>query len=336
MVSVSGFDRFAVVVGAPRCGTTTLSHFLKTHPAICAPFVKEPHFFAQNDLRGLSDAELRSKTEADYLDRFFAHCTPERRVGTDASVSYLYTPEQMEPILRLWPDSRFVVAVRDPLEMLPSLHRRLIYIGDETLARFEDAWAAVPARTAGRRIPRSCVDPRWLRYDEAGRYGSYVERLFAAVGRERCLVVVFDDLSTDPRGQYRRLMEFLSLKPLDDIELQPQRQGYDVRFGWLQRFLKRPPRPMREFLAGQHYRQREKSLDGDSGEGAAIEKVFSVRKRLLRWNRRPSEERPLPIAVQHDIRNHLRDEVAKLGQLIGRDLGHWLQPREGSNRLASP
>ena len=336
MVSVSDFDRFAVVVGAPRCGTTTMSHFLKTHPEICPPFVKEPHFFAQNDLREFGDDTLRHKVETEYLDRFFAHCGPERRVGTDASVSYLYTPEQMEPILRVWPESRFIVAVRDPLEMLPSLHRRLIYIGDETIARFEDAWAAVPARTAGRRIPRSCVDPRWLRYDEAGRYGSYVERLFATVGRERCLVMVFDDLSRDPRGQYRRLMEFIGLKPLDEIELEPQRQGYDIRFGWLQRFLKRPPKPMREFLAGQHYRQREKSLEGENTEGAAIEKVFSVRKRLLRWNREPSRTRPLSIAVQEDIRNHLKGEMDKLGRLIHRDLSHWLQPRDGKSKLASP
>lgn len=336
MASVTDFDRFAVVVGAPRCGTTTLSHFLKTHPAICSPFVKEPHFFAQNDLREVPDDALREKTEAEYLDRFFAHCGADRRVGTDASVSYLYTPEQMAPILRLWPDSRFIIAVRDPLEMLPSLHRRLIYIGDETIGRFEDAWAAVPARAAGRRIPRSCVDPRWLRYDEAGRYGSYVERLFATVGRERCLIVVFDDLSSDPRGQYLRLMEFLGLEPVEGIELEPQRQGYDVRFGWLQRLLKRPPKPMREFLAGEHYRQREKTLEGDAIESSTIERIFSVRKQLLRWNRKPHRVQPLPIALQQDIRLHLREEVDKLASLIGRDLGHWLQPRVGSKRLASP
>ena len=40
-------------------------------------------------------------------------------------------------------------------------------------------------RAAGRRIPWSTIEPRWLRYDEGARYGTYVERLFAAVGRER-------------------------------------------------------------------------------------------------------------------------------------------------------
>ena len=335
-MGISDFERFAFIVGAPRCGTTTLSYFLRNHPSICFPFVKEPHFFVQHDLRGASDAELRDQVEREYLERFFAHCEADRRIGADGSVSYLYTPEQMEPILRLWPDSRFVIALRDPMAMLPSLHNRLIYLGDETIARFEDAWAAAPARAEGRRIPRGCADPRWLRYDEAGRFGTYVERFFAAVGRERCLVVLFDDLSTDPEGQYRRMMNFLGLPPVDGIEFGARRKSHDVRYMWLQRLLKRPPKAVREYLAGEHYRQRERNLDDESDGIPALGKVLSVRKRLLRWNRMPHSRRPLPLALQQEIRLHLREEIDHLGRLIGRDLGHWLQPRSGSRSEASP
>src|SRR3954453_7905532 len=119
MARVDDFERFVFIVGAPRCGTTTLSHFLKEHPEVSFPIVKEPHFFAQNDLRGLDDDELRCRVEREYLGRFFRPCQG-RRVGADASVTYLYTPEHLEPALRLWPDSRFIVALRNPLTMLPS------------------------------------------------------------------------------------------------------------------------------------------------------------------------------------------------------------------------
>ena len=54
MVRVGDFDRFAFIVGAPRCGTTTLAQFLKNHPSVSFPAVKEPHFFSQHNLRGLS------------------------------------------------------------------------------------------------------------------------------------------------------------------------------------------------------------------------------------------------------------------------------------------
>lgn len=324
MSRVNDIDRFACIVGAPRCGTTTLANFLKGHPDVRFPVVKEPHYFAQHDLTGLTIPKLSHEIEAEYLARFFP--TSTGRVGADCSVSYLYTPEQLEPILRLWPNSRFVVTLRDPMEMLPSLHKRLRFLGDESLRRFEDAWAAVPDRVAGTRIPRSCVEPRWLRYDQAGRYATYLERLFATVGRERCLVLLFDDLAADPVGQYRRLMDFLDLPAIEHaIDLTPRRQSHDVRSPWLQRLLKRPPKTVRKYLAGPHYRKRERDLRGDLSDSGAFDAFFAFRKRILMWNRTPARKEPLPLNVQEEIRRQLKSEIERLEQLIDRDLGHWLQ-----------
>ena len=333
MPSVSDFNRFAFVVGAPRCGTTTISRLLRDHPQVCFSLVKEPHFFSLHDLRGVPEAQLRHRAEQDYLQRFFR--PPERgQIGAEASVSYLYTPEQMEPILTLWPDSRFIIAVRDPMRLLPSLHQRLIYIGDETITQFEDAWAAIPDRAAGRRIPKGCADPRWLRYDEAGRLGTYVERFFAAVGRDRCLVVVFDDLIADPQATYHRILDFLGVDCAGPFDITPARESRQVRSLWLQRLLKRPPRPLQRYLASHQYRRR---LNGDAHfEDRAVEKILAVRKRLLRLNWVEQPAPAVPDAVQQDIRLHLRDEIGRLEALIGRDLGHWLQPRSGSSSEASP
>src|SRR5690349_1915683 len=125
-----GSNRMIFIVGAPRSGTTSLSTWLKDHPHICFSYVKEPHFFSQFDLRTHGNSALRQRVERDYLDRYF----PERGTGAllaEGSVSYLYVPEQMEPILRLWPDARFIIAVRDPMALLPSLHLRMLYNGDE-------------------------------------------------------------------------------------------------------------------------------------------------------------------------------------------------------------
>jgi hypothetical protein len=328
MPRIADIDRFIFIVGAPRCGTTTMARWLQAHPQVLFPFVKEPHFFSQHDLRGLGDAELRRTVEEDYLDHFFCEPEGERRIGADCSVSYLYAPEQLEPVLKLWPESRFVVAVRDPLTLLPSLHKRLIFTGDENIRRFEDAWAAVPDRAAGKRIPWSTIDPRWLRYDEAGRYGTYVERLFAAVGKERCLVMVFDDLVADPVGQHRRLIDFAGLGPVPPPRVKAERESKGVRFVLLQQMMKRPPRALLPYLATLRYRGRFDKSAARKANATAPGGRLSLRKRVLRWNRVKDERRPVPKDVQRAISDHFREEVDKLGALIGRDLRGWLQPRD--------
>jgi len=323
VVRVGDFDRFVFVVGAPRCGTTTLSHFLKQHPQVGFPAVKEPHFFAQHDLRGLSDRELRNRVESEYLRRYFCR-DPDRRVGVDASVTYLYAPEQLEPILRLWPNSRFVVSVRDPLAMLPSLHQRLIYNGDETIPNFEDAWRATASRAAGRNIPRRCADPRWLRYDQAARFGTHLDRLIAVVGEERCSIVVFDDLASDALSEYRKLMRFIDLDAVPITDLHPRRGSKAVRSRWLQRMLKRPPKAVSSYFAGEHFRKRVRCLD--SKEKLAPTGVLSIRKKLLSWNRVSVSPARMPAALENQLCQELRGEVDQLGRILGRDLSHWLIP----------
>lgn len=301
-----------------------MSKMVRTHPAVAAPFVKEPHYFSLHDLRGLDDEALRTRVEHDYLDKFFDDAGPSRRVGFDGSVSYLYTPEQLDAVVRLWPDSGFVIGIRDPMTLLPSLHRRLLYVGDETIRDFTQAWDAIPDRAAGRRIPRGCADPRFLRYDEAARYATYIERLYETVGQERCLIVVFDDLIADPMREYRRVMKFLKLDPLPHVDVSGEREGRAVRWYWLQRLLKRPPKALYPYLAGRLHKRRFDARGHDDAKSR--KKRLSLRTRLLRWNRiEAGPPDPVPLRVQKEIRDRFAGEVKALGRLIGRDLSHWLK-----------
>ena len=85
-------EQFVCVAGAPRSGTTSLATFLKDHDGVCFSAVKEPHFFSQFDLTGLSDAALRERVDQEYLGRFFPDRDGARRMLAEGSVSYLYTP----------------------------------------------------------------------------------------------------------------------------------------------------------------------------------------------------------------------------------------------------
>jgi hypothetical protein len=314
---------FVSVVGAPRSGTTSLSAHLRDHPTISFSTVKEPHFFSRYDLRGIPEAQLRDEVERRYARPYFADAQVDAMLG-DGSVTYLYTPEQMEPILRLWPDAKFIIALRDPFEMLPSLHRRLLYLGDETVENFEEAWRLSTYRARGERIPRSCVDARLLRYDEVGQFGKYVGRFFDAVGHDRCFVTLFDDLRDDAADVYRRMLAFLELPHDGRAQFGVHRPSHGFRYGWLQRFLKRPPVVTRGLLAGEKYRARLQTGSNKNNGGPVLQAVFGARKRLLRWNTVEAPKIALSQALQAEIRDTLHDDIACLERLIVRDLSSWL------------
>lgn len=315
-------SRFAFIVGAPRCGTTTLASFLQQHPDVCFSAVKEPHYFTQHDFSGLSDAKIRDHVQSEYLDRFFGQCPASMKLRAEGSVTYLYAADHMAPILKLWPDSKFIIALRDPLSMLPSLHSRLLVTGDENIRDFRTAWDLVDERAKGRSIPKSAIDPRFLRYDEAGKLGENVERFLGAVGRERCHIVLFDDLSADPEGSYRDMCRFIGIEPWQGTDLKPQRINKTIRIGWLQRLLKRPPKAVRSALAGEKFHKREKEIG--STDSKMLTTIFAVRKRLLDWNKVPAKREPLDPEVRQQIIDRLRNDVILLSRVIDRDLSHWL------------
>lgn len=316
--------RFAAIVGAPRCGTTSLARYLESHPGIDFSFVKEPHFFSQHDLTELSDDELLATVEQEYLARYFPEADGDTRMLMEGSVTYLYTPEQMEPILRLWPQAKFIIAVRDPFDMLPSLHQRLLFIGDETVKDFERAWDLAPQRALGRHIPRSCIEPKWLQYPEIGKLGSYVERFFRAVGRERCHVIVFDDFAANPAAVYREVLAFLGLPDDGRTDFAPRRESRAYRLGWLQRLLKRPPRRVRLALGGQKFRRRFKKMDDVKPDHPLIGTILRWRKQVLRWNQRPAPDTVLSPAMQARMREALAPDIIHLARLLRRDLSDWL------------
>jgi len=313
-------SRWAFIVGAPRCGTTAMSEYLRAHPEVCFSTPKEPHYFLMHDLRGREPAELRDVVRKKYLDPYF----PERdrnALFAEGSVSYFYAPEHLEPILKLWPRAKFLIAVRNPLELVPSLHQRVFYNGDDDVRDFDRAWDLVPERRAGRNIPRSCLEPRFLDYWEAGFLGQHLEKFFSLVDRERCLVTVFDDFKADPGREYRRVLEFLDLEDDGRTDFERHAESKDSRYAWLHRLMKRPPRSLL-FLFDNEDRA---VLEAGAGEpGPLLQKIMAVRTRIIHWNRIPAGKPKVGERVLNEMREMYRDDVAHLSQLLGRDLSHWV------------
>ncbi len=195
------------IVGAPRCGTTALYEYLKTHPKIYMPsYEKEPHFFA-TDL--FSDSERRYKDLADYL-RLFRSAQPGQQTG-EASVFYLSSSVAIPGILKVNPAAKFIALVRNPIDMVCSLHNHLVNFLEEDIWDVEVAWRAQEERRSGGRLSRRCTESRLLQYKAICSLGTQLQRLFALVEKPHRHVIVFDDLLRDARSVYIKVLEFLGV-----------------------------------------------------------------------------------------------------------------------------
>ena len=109
------------------------------------------------------------------------------------------------------PNARIIVMLRNPVDLVESLHAQLVYSRDEVQIDFRTAWKLCASRKAGYRIPPRCRDPKVLWYDEVAKLGEQVERWQNYFSRGRIKFVCFDDLVTDTAQVYRDVLDFLDL-----------------------------------------------------------------------------------------------------------------------------
>lgn len=292
------------IVGAPKCGTTALADYLDQHPDVALCSVKEIHYFGRDiqadfDLPGA----WRPSHDEEYL-RLFPRPGGATRAG-DASVWYLYSRDAPAEMLRFEPGARALIMLRDPVEMVHSLHSQLVYLGAEHEPDFAAALALDGAREAGE-LPRPYGFPT-ASYRAAGRYAEHVERYLRAFGRERVHVILFDDFRADPLREYRRACEFLEVDtrfvPATPV-VNPNKRA---RSPLLRRLIRKPPRGLR--LAARAVTTRSARA--------------AVATRLTRLNTSYEPRAPLADDVRERLAAELSPEVQRLGELLDVDLDHW-------------
>lgn len=204
-----------LIVGAQRCGTTSLFQALAAHPNVVPPlFHKGVHFFDTPSYR----RGLRW-----YAGHFPIRAIAERRVADGAAITgeaspyYMFHPCAGQRIAADLPKTRLVVLVRDPVERAFSAHKQETARGFETEA-FEAAIELEPVRLAGE-AERMLADPDYQSFSHRhhaylcrGQYAEQIARLHELVGRDQVLVLetarLFDPADVEP---WDRLLGFLGL-----------------------------------------------------------------------------------------------------------------------------
>ena len=296
------------IVGAPRCGTTAMSRYLGKHPNICFSDPKETHYFLFADHAKGSDA-LRKE----FLSAYFPNLSDVTRVVGDGSISTLYSKDALQLILRVFEAPKFIVMLRNPVDMLRSYHARVLHLRQENEADLETAWAIQDQRAKGVRIPKSCSDPRVLQYRDIARLGFHSAQMVETVGAENCLPLFFDDFMSDTLGTYQKTLEFLDLPYDGRAKFRRKNAARTYKNGFLQslysgpvmrpvanQFMKNPVRAARIQRALRPYRKKMKKANSLEANPASLDPVFAA-----------------------ELRDYFAEDVRELGQLFGRDLEHW-------------
>ena len=293
------------ILGAPKCGTTALSEYLRQHPRVFVSTPKEPHYFCDDFDYYYAPGQ---RTEEHYLRLFDGADDDDLAVG-EASVWYLYSATAARNIMAFDPAARVIVMVRNPVELVPSLHSQLRYMLDETEPDPAVAWDLQEARRRGEHLPSTARVPEFLQYGEAAKLGAQVRRVLEVVPREQLKVLVFDDLRADTGAVYRDTLAFLGVPDDGRTEFPRVNENKVHQSAAVARFTQRPPSALVSVARG-------------------VKRVTGVRRlgvldRLRRGNRQVTRREEVSPEFAQVLRDHFRDDVAELGDLVGRDLSAW-------------
>ena len=289
------------IVGAPKCATTAMYAYLRAHPQVYLPDVKELHYFGSDFVR----RRTPRLSEEEYLAHF-VDADGALRVG-EASVRYLQSKRAAEEIREFAPDGRIIAMLRDPVEMMHAQHGEHLFLGMDDIADFGEALAAEEERKRGERIPAAANIADSLFYRDSARFAEQLERYFDAFGRDRVHVIIYDDLREDPARAYRETLAFLDVDPTFVPSFDVVNPAKAPRSTVLRDLVADPPSWLRRLLratTSRHLRKR-------------------VYEGLFRWNARRSPRAPIDPDLRRRLRAELAPEVRRLGELLDRDLTRW-------------
>lgn len=286
------------VMGAPKCGTTSVWSWLREHPNVYLPSVKEPHFFN-------SDHAHRGFTDKHAYEALFAEAGPQHYVVGEASVWYLYSKIAARNILKYTGGAKFIVCVRNPVDMAYSLYCQfLLRSRREHIKSFETAWHLSGERMRGRCVGPRVTEPKFLSYKAVCALGSQLAVLIALAGHEAVLPLVLDDLQESPASEYRKILRFLDI-PDDERTTFPRlNEGLNVRS-----------------LAAHRLLHELRALPESIGFGNVCR---GIGRQLMRLN---TDERPRPAMPPHmreALTTHFESEIGMLFGILGKKYPSWL------------
>ncbi len=283
------------IVGAPRCGTTSIYEYLKQHPDVFMSPIKEPHYFARKDISEFHDGIAPPDVILDFKDYIgLFGGGRNKKIRGEASTNYLYSKSATFEIFKLVPDAKIIISLRDPIERALSHFKRDIF-----------AYGIIVSRSFCEAIK---IRPFYLRM---GLYYEHVKRYIETFSSKNVKIVIFDDLKRDTLLVMKDICRFLEIDEnyVFNIDLSKK---YNA--SWIPRSLiinkfvvKVRDYILKRILPRSFYRELKHLYF----------KIFAAK-----------DSNHFDFVINNCIDflvNYFREDVRKLSELLGRDLSFWFE-----------
>ena len=203
-----------MIIGAEKCGTTSLFQYLRQHPDVLPPIEKEIDFFDMEYEQGIDwylshfplGTEVASSEQA----------TAKRWITGETSANYLYSDVAPERVFQHFPAIKLAVILRHPIDRAASRYNMMVRNGAEKRS-FETAvqeeiaiiQKAMDRSTDGQTIPWQALNR--CRHIGNSLYYYHIQRWLKLFPSEQLTVVRSEDLFAQPAQTLSQLYQSIGL-----------------------------------------------------------------------------------------------------------------------------
>lgn len=188
-----------LIVGAPKCGTTTMHEILKQHSQIFLPTEKEIHFFDNNKnfSKGIN-----------WYKNYFKNI-PKDKIAGDITPSYMYYDYAIKRIYDTFGRNvKIIFMLRNPVDRAFSEYSYNLSRGLIKEKNFEKA---INLEVLNKDLPP--FERRYFSFISRGYYGQYIQNFLKYFPEENLHFILFEDeFLKDSQKCIKDLQEFLGIK----------------------------------------------------------------------------------------------------------------------------
>lgn len=212
------------IIGASKCGTTSLWHMLDSHSKVYMASPKEPWFFSFSNF----------KDNLEWYSSLFGRVNDEKIIG-EASPIYSETtliPEIPKRLYDFNPDAKIIYIVREPISRLKSVWRQTLFSGhwhQQVYKNYTDVEVPI--------MPKNFEEAifEYPPFIEACKYSTHLNNYRKFYNDENILVLFFEDLKLNSMDTYHKICDFLFIKPEENkalFEIQNSSEGKKIHSNW--------------------------------------------------------------------------------------------------------